>query len=325
MVPNASTSSLAHALGVTRGVTRMAAYSPSLWLMANWLVKQNQPVSKIETKSDTNLRSLYESWFRNALISKSVVLWWQAKKGINSELEGANTCRVLYIPSKRSLYLMRSSHTSTHLQKKSTCFSSWTSPHSHLSQMLEPPCHLQESTLKWCARNLNLLKFLNTHMFVQILVQVGGDRKRRTSRTTIRTPTPLVIRHCFLVYCASTWKIIFPPYLQMSETQIANELLHGNLCGSQHFLFEHCTTLQSIERMHSRLEQTSKNYQKKQDANLPSAHDSLRMYICWYICLNSHEMAWWSKTTRWPSKTCALFAHAICLVSKLPLYSNEIK
>ena len=36
--------------------------------------------------------------------------------------------------------------------------------------------------------------------------------------------------------------------LQMSETQIANELLHGNLCGSQHFLFEHCTTLQSIER-----------------------------------------------------------------------------
>jgi hypothetical protein len=44
---------------VTR-VTRMA-YSPSPWLMANWLVKQNQPVSKIETKSDTNLRSLYES------------------------------------------------------------------------------------------------------------------------------------------------------------------------------------------------------------------------------------------------------------------------
>jgi len=27
----------------------------------NWLVKQNQPVSKIETKSDTNLSSLYES------------------------------------------------------------------------------------------------------------------------------------------------------------------------------------------------------------------------------------------------------------------------
>ena len=27
----------------------------------NWLVNQNQPVSKIETKPDTNLRSLYES------------------------------------------------------------------------------------------------------------------------------------------------------------------------------------------------------------------------------------------------------------------------
>jgi len=44
------------------------------------------------------------------------------------------------------------------------------------------------------------------HMFVQILVQVGGDRKWRTSTTTLRTPTPLVIRDCFLVYCARTWK-----------------------------------------------------------------------------------------------------------------------
>jgi len=108
-------------------------------------------VLKIETTSDTNLRSLYESWFRNALISKSVILW-QGKKGINSEHEGANARRVLNISSKRSLYLMRSSHTSAHLQKKSTCFLSWTSPLSHLPQMLEPPCHLQDSTLKWCAR-----------------------------------------------------------------------------------------------------------------------------------------------------------------------------
>ena len=28
----------------------------------NWLVKKNQPVSKIKTKSDTNFRSLYESY-----------------------------------------------------------------------------------------------------------------------------------------------------------------------------------------------------------------------------------------------------------------------
>ena len=40
------------------------------------------------------------------------------QEGINSEVEGANTRRVLNIPSKRSLYLMRSSHTSAHLQKK---------------------------------------------------------------------------------------------------------------------------------------------------------------------------------------------------------------
>ena len=65
------------------------------------------------------------------------------------------------------------------------------------------------------------------HMSIQILVQVGGDRKRRTSRITLRTPTSLVIRDCFLVYCARTWRISFPPYLQMSETQIANELCMG--------------------------------------------------------------------------------------------------
>ena len=46
---------------------------PEILADGNWLVKQNQPVSKIETKSDTNLRSLYESYFRNALISKSVI------------------------------------------------------------------------------------------------------------------------------------------------------------------------------------------------------------------------------------------------------------
>ena len=150
--------------GVTRGLGGYKdGLQPETLADGNWLVKQNQPVSKIETNSDTNLRSLYESWFRNALIiSKSVILWWQAKKGINSELEGANARRVLNIPSKRSLYHMCSSHTSAHLQKKSTCFSSWTSPHSLLSQMLEPPCHLQDYTLKWCARNLNLLKFLKT-------------------------------------------------------------------------------------------------------------------------------------------------------------------
>ena len=34
---------------------------PETLAYGNWLVKQNQPVTKIETKSDTNLRSLYES------------------------------------------------------------------------------------------------------------------------------------------------------------------------------------------------------------------------------------------------------------------------
>jgi hypothetical protein len=140
-------------------VTRMARLQPESLAGGNWLVKQNQPVSKIKTKSGTNLRSLYESWFRNALISKSVILWWQAKKGINPELEGADACRVLNIPSKRSLYLMRSSNTSAHLQKKST-YARTTMPFARL--YFQMVCTQSEP-----AR-------FPQHMFVQILVQVGA-------------------------------------------------------------------------------------------------------------------------------------------------------
>jgi len=99
--------------GVTRGYKD--GLQPETLADGNWLVKQNQPMSKIETKSDTNLRSLYESWFRNALISKSVILW-------------------LMTIQERNIFRAR----------RSTCLSSWTSPHAHLSQMLEPPCHLQD-------------------------------------------------------------------------------------------------------------------------------------------------------------------------------------
>jgi len=103
------------------------------------------------------------------------------------------------------------------------------------------------------------------HMSVQILVQVGRDRKRRTSRTTLRTPTPLVIRHCFLVYCARTWKFSFPPAsLQLpipSNVWNANRKwtlawepvwLSAFSVWKLHYFAVHWT--------HSRLEQTSKNY-----------------------------------------------------------------
>jgi hypothetical protein len=75
--------------GVTRGYKD--GLQPETLADGNWLLKQNQPVSKIETKSDTNLRSLFESWFRNALISKSVILWWQAKQHTCKDLTAA-TC-----------------------------------------------------------------------------------------------------------------------------------------------------------------------------------------------------------------------------------------
>ena len=59
---------------VLQGVTRGLQGWPQSETLAdgNWLVKQNQPVSKIETKSDTYLRSLYESWFRNPLIDLKI-------------------------------------------------------------------------------------------------------------------------------------------------------------------------------------------------------------------------------------------------------------
>jgi len=44
--------------------------------------------------------------------------------------------------------------------------------------MLEPrgaPCHLQDSTLKWCARNMNLLKFLNTCLSKSLYKQEGVE------------------------------------------------------------------------------------------------------------------------------------------------------
>ena len=45
-------------MGVTRGYKD--GLQPDTLADGNWLVRQNQPVPRIETKSNTNLRSLYE-------------------------------------------------------------------------------------------------------------------------------------------------------------------------------------------------------------------------------------------------------------------------
>jgi len=93
----------------------------------------------------------------------------------NSELEGANACRVLKIPSKRSLYLMRSSHTSAHALAKEK----------HMLLIL----NLSTLTFITNARTTMPIARLHSqmvctqsepaeipqHMFVQILVQV--DRR----------------------------------------------------------------------------------------------------------------------------------------------------
>jgi hypothetical protein len=49
----------ARGMGVTRGYKD--DLQPETLADGNWLVKQNQPVSQVEIRSDTNLKSLYES------------------------------------------------------------------------------------------------------------------------------------------------------------------------------------------------------------------------------------------------------------------------
>ena len=125
-----------------------------------------------------------------------------SQKGI--KLEGANARRVLNIPSKRSLYVSHAqlAHFSTLAKEKHILlilnFSTLTFITNARTTMPFARLHSQ------MVRTQSEPAKIPQHMFVQILVQVGGDRKRRTSRTTLRTPTPLVIRHCFLVYCART-------------------------------------------------------------------------------------------------------------------------
>ena len=81
-------------------------------------------------------------------------------------------------PSKRSLYLMHSSHTSAHLQKKSTCFSTLTFITNARTTMPFARLHSQMV----CTQSEPAE--IPQHMFVQILVQVGGDRKRQGDRKT---------------------------------------------------------------------------------------------------------------------------------------------
>ena len=146
--------------GGYKGVTRMA-YSPSLWLMAiGWWNEINQCRELklnltltwgVCMSLDSGMHWSQNQWYCDDKLRKE---WIQSSK------------EQTHAESKHSFKEVSVSHAqlalSAHLQKKSTCFSSWTYPHSHLSQMLEPPCHLQDFTLKWCARNLNMLKFLNT-------------------------------------------------------------------------------------------------------------------------------------------------------------------
>jgi len=177
---------------------------PEILADGNWLVKQNQPVSKIETKSDTNLRSLYESYFRNALISKSVirtVMTSQERNKFRAQ-RSKRTQNLEHSFKKVSVSHAQLAHFSTLAKEKHMLlilnFSTLTFITNARTTMPFARLHSQMVCMQSEPAKIP------QHMFVQILVQVGGDRKRRTSKTTLRAPTPLVIHPCFILYCART-------------------------------------------------------------------------------------------------------------------------
>ena len=163
-------------------------------------MKQNQLVSKIETKSDTNLRSLI-------LIQECIDLKISDTVMTSQERNNFRARR-----SKRTQSL-KHSFKRVFVSHAQLAHSSTLAKEKHMLLILN------FSTLIFITNARTTMPFARLHfqmvctqsepaeiphVFVQILVQVGGDRKRRTSRTTFRTPTLLVIRHCFLVYCART-------------------------------------------------------------------------------------------------------------------------
>ena len=164
------------------------------------LVKHSQPASKIETNSDKNFENLHESWFRKALTSRSVRQWNLAKKGIKSVFGSwAKRWNGLKRLMNKSLYFLRSSHTSECLQWKRACFSSCTSAQSHLSQMFEPPCHLQDSTFKqWGSKSKPA--HIPHDSFVQIPKWIRWNTKRSACCLIQGHPTPMMVSHCFLVH-----------------------------------------------------------------------------------------------------------------------------
>jgi len=115
-----------------------------------------------------------------------------SQKGINSELKGGGNARSL----EHSFKKVSVSH--AHLAHFST-----------LAEEKHMLLTLNFSTLTFITNARTTMPFarlhsqmvctqsepaeIPQHMFVRILVQVGGDKKRRT---TLRTPTPLVTRHC---------------------------------------------------------------------------------------------------------------------------------
>ena len=143
-------------------VTRMAYSSPRLWLMAiGWWNKINQC-----RKLKLNLTQTWGVWMSLDLgMHWSQIQWYCDDKPCQerNKFRARRSKRMQSL--KHSFKKVFESHAQlAHfitLAKEMHVLLILNFSILTFITMLEPPCHLQDSTLKWCARNLNLLKFLN--------------------------------------------------------------------------------------------------------------------------------------------------------------------
>ena len=156
------------------------AYSPRLWLMPiGWWNKINQ-CRKLKL-------NLTQTW--GVCMSLDSGLYLKISDTVMTSRE-RNKFRAQRSKRTQSLkhFFKKVSVSNAQLAHFSTCFSSWASPHTFITNARTPMPFARLHSQMVCTQSEPAE--IPQHMFIQILVQVGGDRKRRTSRTTLRTPTP---------------------------------------------------------------------------------------------------------------------------------------
>ena len=143
------------------------AYSPRLWLMPiGWWNKINQ-CRKLKL-------NLTQTW--GVCMSLDSGLYLKISDTVMTSRE-RNKFRAQRSKRTQSLkhFFKKVSVSNAQLAHFSTCFSSWASPHTFITNARTPRPFARLHSQMVCTQSEPAE--LPQHMFVQILVQVGGDRK----------------------------------------------------------------------------------------------------------------------------------------------------